>query len=206
MWGFPIWGPDFEATSGCSLNFYKDGLLWMGLPTDKVYHLWQKKLDEVEPIQYQMELSLQGEVGGALVSRETEQVVLIKAGTFAKGEAWQLALISEDKTIMAFVKEMPDPIESRQGDYRIWVELASPDGDRFIIWGEGFEPDKELDTTSTSDGELMKSKTKVGKDGRFMIIHFPAVVGKEDGLATFSVVGKAGEVTVSYEWGLPARY
>jgi len=37
-----------------------------------------------------------------------------------------------------------------------------------------------------------------------MTLMFPAVVGKQSGLATYNVVGKSGEVKVSYQWGPPA--
>lgn len=183
---------------------YKDALIPIGFPKDKdkVYYLWQKKLDKVEPIRSPTELIINED--GVLVIRADGKVVSVHTVDFARGEALQVALMSEDKTIMVFYKDIPYPIENKQGDYRIWVELWSPEGDTFIIWGEGFEPDEEIDTTSTSDGEVIKSKTKVNSDGQFMTIISPAVVGKEDGLATFSAVGKSGEVKVSYQWGLPA--
>jgi hypothetical protein len=181
---------------------YKDSLLPIGFPEDKdkVYYIWQKKLDKAEPIRTTTELI----IDGALVTRTEGKVVTISPVDYARGEAFQFALVSEDQTIMVFYKDIPYPIENKQGDYRIWVELASTEGDAFIIWGEGFEPDEEIDTTSTSDGEVIKSKIKVDSDGRFMTMMLPAVIGKEDGLAIFSVVGRHGEVEVSYQWGPPA--
>ena len=202
-WGYPIWGPEYTtATPGMFLIPYKDSLLPIGFPEDKgkVYYLWQKKLDKAEPIRSPIELI----IDGALVTHAEGKVVSVVPVDFARGEAFQVALISDDQTVMVFYKDIPYPIENKQGDYRIWVELASPEGDAFIIWGEGFEPDEEIDTTSTSDGEVTKSKTKVDSDGRFMMMMLPAVVGKEDGLATFSAIGKSGEVKVSYRWGPPA--
>jgi hypothetical protein len=204
-WGFPAWGPEYKATTNkTGLLFYKNGLLTMGarLPQDKVYYIWQKKLSAAEPIRFPTELIINEK--GALRTYTEEKLVAFETGGFAKGEALQIALMSEDKTIMIFAKEMPYPIENKQGDYRIWVELASAGGDTFIIWGEGFEPDEEISTTSSSDGEVIKSKVKVNSKGQFMTFYFPAVVGKEDGLATFSAVGKSGEVEISFQWGLPA--
>jgi peptidyl-prolyl cis-trans isomerase A (cyclophilin A) len=84
------------------------------------------------------------------------------------------------------------------------VELGTPNATGFIIWGEGFEPDEEIDATSLSEGEVRKSKIKAGGAGRFMTIVGPAVVGKKSGSATYGVVGKSGEVKVSYQWGSPS--
>lgn len=210
-WGFPTWGPEYKATTDKTRMIFKDdALIVLGppLPKDEIYYVCQKKLDNSEPIHSPMEMTVKYKPGtediGVVVTSKEEKVIRIKTGSFARGEALQCALMNDDKTVMVFAKEMPYPIENKQGKYRIWVELASPEGNTFIIWGEGFEPDEEISTTSSSNGEVIKSKVKVNNKGQFMTILFPSVVGKTDGLATFGAVGKSGEVEVSYQWGPPA--
>ena len=212
-WGFPLFPPEFKATPGLSLFFHqtkKDvfqyGLVAVGLPADKTYRLWQKKLDASQPTRFPPELGIKivSDNTGYVISRADGNVFLIATATFLKGEALQIALTSEDKTIVAFAKTIPNPIESIRGPYRTWVELGSAGGDGFIIWGEGFEPNEEIAATSISEGEIRRSKVQADSEGRFMTLMFPAVVGKQSGLATYNVVGKSGEVKVSYQWGPPA--
>ncbi len=112
--------------------------------------------------------------------------------------------MTADESIIAYGKMILYPIEAKQGSSRIWVELGASTGDLFVIYGEGFEPNEELEATSTSDGEVLKGKNKADGKGQLITVLLPAVVGKQSGLVTYTIVGKAGTLTVSFEWGSPA--
>ena len=213
-WGVALWPTEFKATPGVSLRFHlqnDDGLQYAlmaeGFPEDKTYFLWQKTLASGQPTRTPIELSIRKKAAadgfGFVVKRADGGTVLMKPDGFAEGEALQVALISEDKTIVALAKTIPNPIESVRDPYRIWVELATANSSGFIIWGEGFEPNEEMNTTSISEGETVMSKVRANVEGRFMTMIFPAVVGRQSGLASYSVAGKAGEVKVHYRWGQP---
>ncbi len=215
-WGFPIWGDDYKETPGARVHFVKkdeiikDGEPFAiyyavadGLPPDKVYYLWTKKIWEKEPSKILPTEIIIGDKGYLFPGQKKIPLTFATRG-YVKGEAMEVALMNENKSLIAFGKIIPHPIETRQGNLRMWVELASAKGDMFIIWGEGFEPDEEIGTTSSSSGEVLKSKLKANAEGKFMAIVLPAVIGKEDGTATYSAAGKAGEVEVSYQWGPPA--
>jgi len=200
-WGRPIWPPEYEATPGAWLLFFNGTLLAHGLPKDKVYYLWQCKLD-TGPVRNPLKLSIDST--GMVVRREDQKAESFSFGDFARGEALQFALISEDKSVTVFYKDIPYPLEARVGSYHIWVELWSPKGDQFIIWGEGFGSDEEIRTISTSYDGVVESKVKADSKGRFMTIVFPSIVGQESGFAAYTAVGRSGEVKVWYQWGPPA--
>lgn len=200
-WGRPIWPPEYKATPGAWLLFFNGTMLAHGLPKDKVYYLWQCKLD-TGPVRNPVALSIDST--GMVVRWEDQKTASFSFGDFARGEALQFALISEDKTVMVFYKDIPYPLEARVGNYHIWVELWSPKGDQFIIWGEGFGPDEEIRAISDSYDEVVESKVKVDSKGRFMTIVLPGIAGQESGFAAYSAVGRSGEVKVWYQWGPPA--
>lgn len=215
-WGPASFGSEYPATPGTTVNFVKVGegtspegkptinfsLAGVGLSKDKVYYLWSKGLRQSAPTQYPLEMSI-GD-GGYVVPKGSSAPMSLGLHSYAKGEALTVALMTADKSIIAFGKVILYPIEAKQGSRRIWVELIGATGNSFVIYGEGFEPNEELETTSASDGEVVKYKTKVNGNGQFVTMLLPAVVGKQSGLATFTVVGKAGTLTVSFEWGPPA--
>jgi len=136
-WGFPLFPPEFKATPGLSLFFHqtkKDvfqyGLVAVGLPADKTYRLWQKKLDASQPTRFPPELGIKivSDNTGYVISRADGNVFLIATATFLKGEALQIALTSEDKTVVAFAKTIPNPIESIQGPYRTGLSSVQLEG------------------------------------------------------------------------------
>jgi thiol-disulfide isomerase/thioredoxin len=195
-----------------SLRFYqrnKDdrqySLLAENFPEDKTYFLWQKTLAAGQPTRTPLELIIKKgdptDSYGFVAKRADGGLVFMKPDGFAEGEALQVALMSEDRTIVALAKTIPNPIESVRDPYRIWVELATANSSGFIIWGEGFEPNKEMNTVSISEGETVMSKIRADAEGRFMTMVLPAVVGKQSGSASYSVAGKSGEVKVHYHWG-----
>ena len=178
-------------------------LVAVGLPKDKVYQVWVQPSAQDAPTQLPYEFSI-GD-GGYVVQKGSSAPFSFGLYGFARGEAEVLALMTADKSYIAFGKTVIYPIEAKQGSSRIWVELRSPTGTIFIIYGEGFEPGEELEATSTFDGEVMRGiRQEVDGNGRFMLIYLPAVLGRQSGLVTYAVVGKGGPLTVSFEWGPPA--
>jgi hypothetical protein len=175
----------------------------VGLPEDKVYFLWKKSLGQSSPTQLSpLEMSVTSD--GSIIPKGSTTPISISFHSLAKGEAVVIALMTEDKSIIAYGKVIPYPIQARQGNSRIWVELMASTGGLFSVYGDGFEPNEELEITSNSAGEVAKFKLKVDGNGRFTNLLLPAVVGKESGVVTYTVVGKTGTLTVSFEWGPPA--
>ena len=230
LWGPVIWGPEFKATPGITSTNVKgkeykleDGkaacnyALYTTVlpPTEQDYYLWSKSGASADPPR---------QIAGPFRVRTTDlmqminkqlvplmgffdsagQSLTVGVGHFAKGEAFEFAAVNSDKTTVIFWKLIPAPIEVVQGMYRLWVELKSPDGKVFMVFGEGFEPNEEIDFISTSDGEIVSGKEKADADGRVMFVVLPSVIGKTSGLASITLKGKAGDIKVSYEWGPPA--
>jgi hypothetical protein len=110
--------------------------------------------------------------------------------------------MTDDKSIIAYGKVILYPIQDNQGGRRIWVELISTKGDSFVIYGEGFEPNEELTSTSNSEGEVIEYENKADSNGRFTTVLLPSVVGKESGTVTYTVSGKAGTLSVSFSGDL----
>jgi len=176
-----------------------------GLPKGKIYTLWTKPLGESPVV---VETGFLLDESGRLVSdRKTPlEKILLQAIDFAKGQPYEVGLISTDQTIKAFAKKIPFPLEARGygGPCRLTMEIVSPDGHAFAVYGEGFDRNEEIETESQSDGGVLKSKNKTSEDGTFVAILLPAVVGKKTGSSSFKAVGKFCHATVEYQWGTAA--
>jgi len=124
---------------------------------------------------------------------------------FAKGQPFLFGLISSDKQIQVFAKEVPFPIvASGENSCQISVELTDLSGTAFMIQGEGFIPQEILNYTSNSEGEIHNNTIKLDENGKFRLFMFPAVIGKLSGMNKIRFVGQHCETTVEYEWGPPA--
>ena len=131
--------------------------------------------------------------------------VKLSLSDFAKGEPIEYALISTDQTIQAFTaRVVPFPIETKDGECLLSVQLGSRRGDLFLVMGQGFPPDGEVTTESRSSGEVLKGKSRLSPDGKFATIVTPAVKGKQSGKASFTASSGSCRPTVDYEWGPPA--
>lgn len=118
------------------------------------------------------------------------------------GEFVQFALLTEDGSAKAFIQITPFPYRAEgEGGCRLSVQAIAPNREIFEITGAGFQPDKELDTVSTSSGETMKSTMKGRPDGTLRLVILPAVVGKTGGDATYSASDSKCSVKVLYKWG-----
>jgi len=176
-----------------------------GFPKDKTYALWF--WDSFTPKPYLAESNFKVDESGQLVSGRgmVLQKLSFHLSRFARGEPVRMAVISTDQTIKAYARAYPLPIEATDNRCHLWVELLAPTGKSFLIQGEGFEPGEEVTTLSTSGSEVIRKTQTVLADGTLdPATALPAVVGKDSGVAAFSVSAKSCAPTVQYEWGPPA--
>ncbi len=213
------WGPRY-ATPGVQLTLQEGSrattpngttkvtyfLRVSGFPTGKTFKLWVKPFGSSPESLSDVVGEFYVDPSGKLVSQEGGDLgqISLSAPSYAKGEPYEVALISTDQTIKAFAKAIPFPIEVKEGRCRLWLELISPTGEAFALQGEGFEPNEEVTTVSRSNGEVIQGKQKVLPDGRLPAnILAPAAVTRRY-VASFTVIGKSCKLTVDYEWGPPA--
>jgi hypothetical protein len=135
---------------------------------------------------------------------EPLETLLAGLDSYRKGEPLQLALMSLDLSVKTFAKAIPIPIEANDGACRLSVELASPKGELFGIWGAGFVADEVVSLNAHSEGEVLDQTVRASARGAFFSLVAPAVVGKQAGTASTTASGKQCKVTVRYEWGVPA--
>ncbi len=141
---------------------------------------------------------------GSVVRRPTSDPISIGLSSYSKGEALSIALMTADRSVIAYGKVILFPIEASEGSARVWVELLSTSGDMFGVYGAGFEANEEIAVTSNSEGEVIRISVKCDSQGRFTIVVLPAVVGKASGQASYTVTAKVGTLAVSFDWGPPA--
>jgi len=130
--------------------------------------------------------------------RRLDELVL-EPGPYPQGAAWEVGLVSDDRTVKAFARVIPRPIAARNGACAVGLELVSRRGDRFIASGDGFVPGEEVTIASQVSGRIMHHRTRVGEDGRL----FPDVISHRtgDNRAQYLVKGQACAVAVAYESG-----
>ncbi len=206
------WGPQY-ATPGAVFLLEeikreklqnKTGVVYTiyfsGLPEDKVYLIWNKiwngALDLMVP-------EIKIDKSGQLTMLDGKIVGNIVLTDYVRGEAGEFGIISTDQTVRAFTRVIPFPIESRSnnGSCRLSVEMITPRATSFGITGEGFEPNEMITTRSQSNNEILDAKHQASKDGKFIVILFPAVIGQKSGTERYTAVGRSCEVTVQFEWG-----
>ena len=116
-----------------------------------------------------------------------------------------MALVDNQNRILTFTKTIPFPIAAKgEGRCHLWVELGSLSGTLFAIYGEGFEPGEEINFVVRSENEETNGRRKLRENGKFATILFPAVIGKQSGLATYTATGQRCNLKVEFEWGPPA--
>jgi len=183
--------------------FISYNLLVEGLPQDKVYDCWIKTIRTGKPTK-PVSTGLKIDTSG-YVTTESEKLGLALLD-YAKGEAMEVLLMTEDKTITGYGIVIPYPIEARLGQCHVWVQCLTANKDTFVIWGEGFEPNEDIDVTGNSEGEILKFTQKADSNGLLgPLVMLPAVIGKTSGSATYTLVGKAGALPVSFDWVSPTQ-
>lgn len=112
------WEPE-NSTPGVELEFVEVGgmkykLRGKGLPSDKSYTLWQRWQDGyVESLGPAVRIDESGYIiWGPSSSLELITESIITLENFGRGEGIEAALISHDKTVMAFARVIPNPAGS----------------------------------------------------------------------------------------------
>lgn len=181
-------------------------LLASGYPIGKTFSLWAySPLEEAVKIIDGFYVDDSGEMMGGSFQPDSGTSALEKTDFHAfdhqLGEAFTLGLISDDSTVQAYAKAFPIPIEDRQGNCHLYVELMTGDRTAFAAFGEGFFPNEELVIESRSDGEVIDSVHYADQNGNFAEYVFPEIIGKIGGVASYHVTGESCSVKVEYDWG-----
>jgi hypothetical protein len=177
-----------------------------GFPRGRKFNVWTKDFGHSF---HELAFGFQVDGAGNLVSSEKstiDQPPLPKAETFTpgpypSGAIWEIALVSEDRTLKAFAKVIPYPITARDGTCIVSLELVSQRGERFLASGTGFAPGEEVFTESLYSGRLEQVRRQISADGmlpKHVILH--AATGT-DRTARYIVRGRSCNVAVNYEWG-----
>ena len=171
-----------------------------GFPKGKMYAIWWKRLGQ-QPVIISKGYYVNDT--GEIVYEKNLLLRDVKFQSYKNvpGEPVEFALISDDQTVSAYAKAIPFPIEAKEGSHRLWVELASPGGEFFDIECEGFEPGEKVQTISKSEDEIIQNTDTISAKGTLSVIMLPAVIGKQSGTATFTVIGKSCNLSVHYKWG-----
>jgi len=171
-----------------------------GIRIDIPYILWMKRAWETTPNKtVSVKLNADG-----IVTNDGGPIKLVLFG-FMRGESATFVLYNNDKSIVAALKVIPNPVETKTESYHMWMEMVTSDNSIHAIYANGFEPNEELAFVSKSEDEVINSKVKADADGRVTTILAPAVVGKETGRVSYYLAGKAGTIGLSYDWGLPPK-
>jgi hypothetical protein len=132
--------------------------------------------------------------------RDLNEIVL-DPGPYFRGAIWEVALVSEDRSITAFTRVIPRPIVAQDGGCEVTLELVSHRGQRFLASGKGFVPGDEVAVESRYAGLVHRKQIRVLSNGLLppdVVSH--AALGSDRG-ARYSVKGRSCQVTIEYEWG-----
>jgi hypothetical protein len=130
--------------------------------------------------------------------------LVLAPGPYPRGAAWEVALVSPDRSLAAFARIIPYPIVARDGPCSLSLELLSPRGDRFLISGSGFLPRDDLSTELRYNARVERKQRRTSEDGtlpRHVIYHGST---ETDRIARYTVTGRSCNVVVDYQWGEPA--
>lgn len=178
-----------------------------GAPREKRYNLWLWSLamlvKNLEPVQ--LRGGSQPEVYTVDESGNWDpQLPSFTIDRYRRGEWFELRLLSTDGLVRGMSRFYPFPIQGEDLGCRVWLALASDDGDAFDVFGEGFEPGEEVKTISISNGEVLDGKQIVAPDGTTSPTYlFPATRRRKQ-QASYEVIGRSCHVVVKYDWGRPA--
>jgi hypothetical protein len=122
-------------------------------------------------------------------------------GRYPRGSAWQVALVSVDRTLKAFANVIPHPIIARDGPCTVQLELVSYRGDNFVATGAGFASGEEVITESRYFGRVIEKRQRISSERILpldVILH--QAIGA-DRSASYTVKGRSCEVAIKYDWG-----
>ena len=149
--------------------------------------------------------------GGKLVSirdgdgrpRYLDEIVF-EPGPYFRGAIWEVALVSQDRTITSFTQVIPRPMVARDGPCVVSLELVSHRGERFLATGGGFVPGDHVVVESRYAGRVNQKRRQVSAEGLLPPDVISHVAPGSDRSARYSVKGRSCEVTLEYEWGKSA--
>ena len=137
----------------------------------------------------------------ALASGELELTLNLCFDRYMKGEWCSFTFSSKDGTQVASTKAYPFPLEARQGNARIWLEMLPPAGRRFAAFGEGFQPDEVLTCVFYMDGKETRRVVTADAEGRLGAAIIPLLVIHDDGICRWSLTCESGTLTVPFASG-----
>jgi hypothetical protein len=127
--------------------------------------------------------------------------IVLDPGPYFRGAIWEVALVSEDRTITAFTRAIPRPIVARDGGCVVTLELVSHRGQRFLASGRGFVPGDDVVVESRYAGRVQRKHVRVSADGVLPPDVLTHIAPGADHGARYSAQGRACQVTIEYEWG-----
>lgn len=138
-------------------------------------------------------------------SSENGKAVTLGLQDFSPGEPYYVTIVDTNGDELASARTIPFPLEARgQDECVLSIIIGSSSGEIFQIEGKGFEPNEEIEFTSTSEGEVISSTISTKSDGTFENVLLPAVIGKDSGDASVSAKGVNCDLSLEYSWGAAA--
>jgi hypothetical protein len=135
-----------------------------------------------------------------LKSQRLDEMVF-EPGPYPRGAAWELGLVSADRTLLAFARTIPYPITARDGACTVQLELVSPRGSHFVATGAGFAPGDEAIIEAQYFGQSTEKRQRISSEGLLP----PSVLAHQatgaDRSARYAVKARSCKVVVDYEWG-----
>jgi hypothetical protein len=133
--------------------------------------------------------------------RQRVDEMALAPGPYPPGAIWEVALVSADRTLLAFAKVIPRPIHAEDGACAVSLQLVSHRGERFLTSGEGFVPGDDVLIESRVAGRLTRKRQRVGPDGRLRSDVLSHVDVGGDRTARYAVTGQRCAVAIEYVWG-----
>jgi hypothetical protein len=119
----------------------------------------------------------------------------------ARGEPIRYMLRSQDGRLFFPGTIVPFPIESKDGNCRLEVRLAFPEGQAMLVYADGLPPGAQVPMHMASEGQTHDSKMKANAQGHAVSVVSPAVPGTNAGVAKISVALPGCSVAVDVPWG-----
>lgn len=126
--------------------------------------------------------------------------------TLLRGEWQKYALVSDGDDFSAYAELVPFPIEAHDGPCRLRAVLLTRDVLHLRIDGEGFPAEDKLVAVSQSESENLRSSVTTSKQGSFIMLLSPGVLGLRGGTAAFTVEGGSCRPTLTFQWGIDALH
>ena len=162
---------------------------------------------------HQLVSHLRVDESGALVStaqdasgRQRLDEMILETGPLPRGAGFEVALVGDDRKVVAYARVVPFPIVGRQGSCEVSLELASRRGERFLVSGTGFSPQEAVLTEVRYAEKTIQKTQRVTPDGRLPpdIIMYnvgvrPSGTNDTDRAFSYLVRGLTCEVVIEYK-------